>query len=70
MKVYSADKSELMVISRVERVGNDLLVHGKIMGSLPMKAVFRPSQVRKGLRLISFRTFLFLLTFLFRDWTT
>ena len=66
MKVYTPDKAELMVISKIERDGCNLLIHGKIMGSLPMKAVIRPDEARKGIGLIRFRTFLFLLTFLFR----
>jgi hypothetical protein len=66
MKIYAPDKSELMEISRVERDGNNLVLHGKIMGSLPMKAVIRPDQARRGLSLIGFRTYLFLATFLFR----
>jgi len=36
------------------------------MGSLPMKAVIRPDEARKGIRLIGLKTLLFLLTFLFR----
>jgi hypothetical protein len=65
MKVYTPDKSELMVISKIERNGHNLLIHGKIMGSLPMKAVIRPDEARKGIGLIGLKTFLFLLTFLF-----
>jgi len=66
MKVYTPDKSELMVISKIERDGQNLIIHGKIMGSLPMKAVIRPDEARKGIRLIGLKTLLFLLTFLFR----
>ena len=66
MRVYTPDKSELMVISKIERDGHNLLIHGKIMSSLPMKAVIRPDEARKGIRLIGLKTFLFLLTFLFR----
>jgi hypothetical protein len=66
MKVYTPDKSELMVISKIERDGQNLIIHGKIMGSLPMKAVIRPAEARKGIGLIRIKTFLFLLTFLFR----
>jgi hypothetical protein len=65
MKLYTPDKSELMVISKIERDGHDLLIHGRIMGSLPMKAVIRPDEARKGIGLIGLKTFLFLLTFLF-----
>lgn len=66
MKVYTPDKSELMVISKIEHDGHNLLIHGKIMSSLPMKAVIRPDEARRGIGLIGLKTFLFLLTFLFK----
>lgn len=66
MKIYSPDKSELMEVSRLERKGSDIVLHGKIMGTMPMKAVIRPEEARQGLKLINFKLFLFLLTFLFR----
>ena len=55
-----------MKILVLERNGHNLLIHGKIIGSLPMKAVIRPDEARKGIGLIGLKTFLFLLTFLFR----
>lgn len=66
MKIYTPDKNELMEVGEIQRVGNNLVVSGKIMGSMPMKAVIRPSDARQGLKLLNFRTVLFLLTFLFR----
>jgi hypothetical protein len=67
MKVFSPDRTELMEVHKIERIGDNLVLHGKIMGSLPMKAVIRPDQARKGLSLLNFKTFLFLVTFLFRS---
>ncbi len=58
-----------MEISRVERDGRNLVLQGKIMGSLSMKAVISPDQARRGLSLIGFRNYLFLLTFFFRALT-
>jgi len=66
VKVYNPDNSDLMVISCIERDGNNLIIHGKIMGSLPMKAVIRPQEARKGLRLLNWKSWIFLSTFLFR----
>jgi hypothetical protein len=66
MKVYGADGAELMEISHIERSGNNLVLKGKIMGSLPMKAVIKPAEARKGLALMGLRTFLFLPSLLFR----
>jgi len=66
MKVYTPDKNELMDIAWIRRDGDNLIVSGKIMGSMPMKAVIRPQDARQGLKLLDFKTILFLLTFLFR----
>ena len=66
MKIYSADGSELMEVSTLERDGNQLLIKGKVFGSMPMTAKLKPEEARKGLKLLSFRLALFLLTLLFR----
>jgi hypothetical protein len=66
MRVYSPDGSELMEVSAIERSGNNILLHGKIMGALPMKAIIRPEQARRGLGLLNLKLTLFLLTILFR----
>lgn len=66
MKVFTPDKSELMEISSIYRDKGNLVISGKIMGSMPMKAVIRPQDARNGLKLLDARTFLYLLTFLFR----
>jgi hypothetical protein len=66
MKIYTPDKSELMDVSSIRRENGNLVVSGKIMGSMPMKAVIRPQDARQGLKLLDFKTIVFLLTFLFR----
>ena len=66
MKLYSPDKSELMEVSAIERNGNDLVIKGKVFGSMPMIAKLRPAEARKALKLIDFKTALFLLTLPFR----
>jgi hypothetical protein len=66
MKVYSPDKSELMSVTSIRREGQDLVVSGKIMGTMPMKAVIRPEEVRRALSLLNFKTILFILTIAFR----
>ena len=67
MKIYTTDGTELMTVASISRSGSSILIEGKIMGSMPMKAVLRPEEARKGLKLVSFRLFWFLLTFLFRS---
>lgn len=66
MKVFTPDKSELMEISAIYRDKGNLVISGKIMGSMPMKAVIRPQDARNGLKLLDAKTFAYLLTFLFR----
>ena len=66
MKMYTPDKNELMEIAWIRRDGGNLMVSGKIMGSMPMKAIIRPRDARAGLKMLDFKTILFLLTFLFR----
>jgi hypothetical protein len=67
MKLYAPDNSVLMEVSALERKGNELILKGKVFGSMPMTARLRPEEARKGLKLLRFRLALFLLTFLFRS---
>jgi hypothetical protein len=69
MKLYAQDNSELMEISSIERQGNDLVLKGKVFGSMPLKARLKPQEARNGLKLLGFRVALFLLTLLFRKST-
>ncbi|HEX9807503.1 MAG TPA: hypothetical protein VGA34_11455 [Alteraurantiacibacter sp.] len=66
MKIYSADKSELMQVTRIERKGNDLVLKGKVYGTMPMSATLTPEEARAALKLLSPRLILFLLTLPFR----
>jgi hypothetical protein len=66
MKLYSTDNSPLMEIDGLERSGNDLLIKGKVFGTMPMTARLSPAEARNGLKLLSLKLVLFLLTFLLR----
>lgn len=66
MTLYSADKSELMQVSAIERDGADLLIKGKVFGTMPMTARLTPAEARQGLKLLRLRTLLFLVSMLFR----
>jgi hypothetical protein len=55
-----------MQISAIERSGNELLVKGKVFGTMPVTARLKPSEARKGLRMLGLPLVLFLLTFLVR----
>ena len=60
MKIFGADNKELLAISTIERQGQDLVLRGKIFGTLPMTARIRPEEARRGLRMLNWRTVLFL----------
>jgi hypothetical protein len=66
IKLIGPDNGELVVISALEREGNELLIKGKVFGAMPISARLSPEEARAGLRLLNFRLVLFLLTFLFR----
>ncbi len=66
MKIYSNDKSELMQVTAIERDGNELVLKGKVFGTMPMSARLRPAEARAALRLLSPKLIFFLLTLPFR----
>ena len=68
MKLKSADGSELMQVSALERDGDMLVIRGKIMGAMPMTAKLSPSEFRKAMHLLTPKLFFFLLSFPFRGW--
>ena len=66
MKVLDANDRELMAVRKIERDGNDLVIRGKIFGAMPMVAKLTPAEARAGLRLLDWKTIVFLVTLLFR----
>lgn len=66
MTLLSSDKTPLMQVSAIERDGNDLVIKGKVFGTMPMTARLTPEEARNGLRLLGFRLLLFAATLLFR----
>jgi hypothetical protein len=66
MELYTVDNTSLMSVKTLKPEGNNLLIEGKIMGAMPVRAVLTPDQARAALKLMDFKTILFLLTILFR----
>lgn len=64
--ILDANDKELMAIRKLERDGNALVIRGKIFGAMPMVAKLTPAEARAALKLIDFKTFVFLLTLLLR----
>lgn len=66
MKIRAADKSELMQVSKIERKGNDLVLKGKVYGTMPMTATLSPEEAKAFLRLLTPGLAWFILTLPFR----
>jgi hypothetical protein len=66
MNIYGADNKVLMSISSIEPADGNLIVKGKIFGTMPLSAKLRPEEARAALKLMNFKTILFLLTLIFR----
>ena len=66
MKIYSADRSELMDVESFSRDGNNLQFQGKIMGAMPVTAVVTPEAVRALIKQMGFKILFFAFTMLFR----
>src|SRR5690606_1520475 len=66
MKIYAADKSELMQVTRVERQGDNLVLKGKVFGTMPMAATLTPEEARNFRKLLTPRLAWFLITLPFR----
>ena len=66
MKIFGPDNQELIAISAIECDGAELVLRGKILGTLPMSARIRPEEARRGLKLLDWRTAIFVLSLLWR----
>ena len=66
MTIYDGQDNALMSVKKLERDGNDLIIRGKIFDAMPMAARLKPEEARAALKLLDFKTVLFILTILFR----
>jgi hypothetical protein len=66
VKLYGPDRRELMTVSQIERAGNELIIKGKVFGTMPLSASLTPAQAREGLKLLGLRGIFFVLSMLFR----
>lgn len=66
MEIVTTDNQNLMTVERLEKQGDNLIVHGEIMGAMPVRAVLTPDQARAALKLLRPGVLMFLLTILFR----
>jgi hypothetical protein len=66
MKFYTPEKTDLIEVTAVRPHPDGLLIEGTIMGAMPMKAVLRPAELRRGFSLLSVKTVVSLFAMLFR----
>jgi hypothetical protein len=66
MKIYDATDGELMQVRSIDREDNVLVIRGKIFGAMPMVAKVTPAEARAALKLLDFKTILFILSMLVR----
>jgi hypothetical protein len=66
MKFHTPENTDLIEVTAVRSHENGLLIEGTIMGAMPMKAVLRPAELRRGFSLLSVRTAASLVAMLFR----
>jgi hypothetical protein len=66
MKFVGPDDSELIMVTALDRDGDKLVIKGKVFGAMPIAARLSPAEARQGLKLLNFRLWWFLLTFLLR----
>jgi hypothetical protein len=55
-----------MKVTAIESEGDELVVKGRIFGTMPLLAKIRPEEMRAAFRILSFRRILFLLSLVFR----
>jgi hypothetical protein len=48
MRLFMPDKTELIDVSAVHAHPEGLIIEGKIIGAMPVKAILRPSELRRG----------------------
>lgn len=66
MKLTTPDGTEVMQLEGIERNANDVALKVVVMGAMPMTVVLKPGEARKALRMLDWRLWFFLASFLFR----
>jgi hypothetical protein len=62
LRIFGTDDREMISISAIERDGADLVLKGRIFGTMPLTARIRPEEARAALKLLDWRMLLFLLS--------
>ena len=66
MKLFGPDNGELLRVTVLERHDDQLVIKGKVFGTMPITAYLRPQEARAALRLLGPSLLFFLLSLPFR----
>jgi hypothetical protein len=66
MKLFTPEKAELLNVTSVAAHRDGIIIHGRIMGAMPMKAVLTPQELRHTFRLFGPKLYWTLLVMLFK----
>lgn len=55
MKLYSSDGSLLMEIKTIKPHADGLIIEGKIMGAMPMKALLKAEELQAGRKFLTWQ---------------
>lgn len=66
MRFFTPEGGELIEIMNVTPERNHVVIQGKIMSAMPMRAVLTPDQLRQGFKFLTPRLVFTLITMLFR----
>jgi hypothetical protein len=66
MKLFTPEKAELLNVTAVAAHRDGIIIHGRIMGAMPMKAVLTPQELRRTFQLFGPKLYWTLLVMLFR----
>jgi hypothetical protein len=69
MKFYAPDKSLLIDVQAVKEHPEGIVIEGKIMGAMPMKAVLRPEELRAAFKFLSWQLVMRVMRMLLREGT-
>jgi len=66
MKLFTPEKGELLNVMSVAPHRDGIIINGRIMGAMPMKAVLTPQELRRTFRLFGPKLYWTLLVMLFK----
>jgi hypothetical protein len=66
MKLFTPEKAELLNVTAVAAHRDGIIIHGRIMGAMPMKAVLTPQELRRTFQLFGPKLYWTLLLMLFK----